>query len=70
MTQGLLHGVQIDRVADNSLDRVAARQLVDNVSVWRYRNISLISSSILKTNPSSFYFRLDIGFSGSQLPKR
>lgn len=62
MTQGPLHGVQIDRVADNSLDGVTARQLVDNVSVWRYRNILLMSSSILKTNSSSFYFRLDIEF--------
>lgn len=70
MTEGSLHGVQIDRVADNSLDGVAARQLVDNVSVWGYRNILLIFSSMLKTNSSPFYFRLDIGLSGSQFPKR
>lgn len=48
MTEGSLHCVQIDGVTDSSLDGVAARQLVDNVSVWGYRNILLISSSILR----------------------
>lgn len=58
MTEGSLHGVHIDGVTDSSLDGVAARQLVDNVSIWGYRNILLIYSSILKTNSSPFILDL------------